>query len=147
MSRHTQTGEIVNQSNFSNRSVIQMVQSATGAMGRSYNRYTEFSVGAAVLTKNGKVFSGSNVELGGCNSIHAETMALCNAVTSGSPNLEAIAVATETEVPCIPCGSCLDAMKTFEEDMAIYCRLGSGDWYITSLDTELPNAYNSNREV
>ena len=73
---------------------------------RSYNPYSHYAVGAALLTKSGKIFTGCNIENAAYPvTICAERTAMFKAVSEGSRDFEAIAIATEDGLG-YPCGSC-----------------------------------------
>ena len=87
----------------------QLIQKAKSARELSYSPYSNFKVGAAVLTKDGKVFLGANIE----NSAYsmcmcAERNALYHAYMNGykKEDIEALALCADTEEPCSPCGAC-----------------------------------------
>ena len=88
---------------------IQLVEEAKKARSLSYSPYSNFKVGAAVLTKDGKVFVGANVE----NSSYplcmcAERNAIYNAYMHGYKKSDflALALVADTDTPCSPCGAC-----------------------------------------
>ena len=86
-----------------------LLDSAKNARKLSYSPYSEFAVGAAILTKDGKVFLGANIE----NSSYplcmcAERVAIYNAMTNGykKDDFVALALCADTDQPCSPCGAC-----------------------------------------
>uniref|UniRef100_A0A1I7ZPQ6 Cytidine deaminase n=1 Tax=Steinernema glaseri TaxID=37863 RepID=A0A1I7ZPQ6_9BILA len=92
----------------------ELVETALKAMKQAYCPYSKFPVGAALLTKDGTVFSGVNVEnasYGG--TICAERSAVVSAVTNGHREFKAIAIATELEEPASPCGLCRQFLVEF----------------------------------
>jgi len=104
---------------------------------RAYAPYSKFHVGAAVLTRDGRVIEGVNVEnaaypLGTC----AERTALSRAVTEGlSPGeLEAIAITAS------PCGGCRQWLHEFELDRVIFRKAG-GEVVTRSPDELLPESF------
>ena len=87
----------------------QLIKLAKEARELSYSPYSNFAVGAAVLTKDGKVFKGSNIE----NASYplcmcAERNALYNAYMNGykKDDLVSLAIVADTDTPCTPCGAC-----------------------------------------
>ena len=91
-----------------------LIEAAKKYRESAYVPYSNFKVGAAVLTKSGKVFGGCNVEnasypVGCC----AERTAICKAVSEGERDLEAIAIVADTEGPCAPCGMCRQFIAEF----------------------------------
>ena len=91
-----------------------LIEAAKKYRESAYAPYSNFKVGAAVLTRSGKVFGGCNVEnasypVGCC----AERTAICKAVSEGERDLEAIAIVADTEGPCAPCGMCRQFIAEF----------------------------------
>lgn len=91
-----------------------LIEAAKKYRESAYAPYSNFKVGAAVLTRSGKVFGGCNVEnasypVGCC----AERTAICKAVSEGERDLEAIAIVADTEDPCAPCGMCRQFIAEF----------------------------------
>ncbi len=91
---------------------------AVKAAEKSFSRYSGFSVGAALLTTDGKVYTGCNIENASYSlTICAERTAIFKAVSEGSTEFAAIAVAGSSDGdfsnPCTPCGACLQVMAEF----------------------------------
>jgi cytidine deaminase len=94
-----------------------LLASARHALEHAYAPYSGFKVGAAVLTHEGKIFTGCNVENASYGlTICAERSAIFSAVASSAgskPVLQAVAVVNEKEVPCSPCGACRQVISEF----------------------------------
>jgi cytidine deaminase len=93
-----------------------LLASAREILQRAYAPYSGFKVGAAVLTQEGKIFTGCNVENASYGlTICAERSAIFSAVASsaGTLKLRAVAVVNEKEVPCSPCGACRQVISEF----------------------------------
>ena len=96
-----------------------LIQKAREAMTRSYSPYSNFSVGAALLCADGKVYLGTNVEnISYGATCCAERSAFFSAISNGNTEFLAIAI-TAKKTPCYPCGICRQVMeelcdKTFE---------------------------------
>ena len=91
---------------------------AVKAAGNSYSKYSGFSVGAALITSEGKVFTGCNIENASYSMTNcAERTAIFKAVSEGFKNFSAIAVAGSSSKdfskPCCPCGACLQVLSEF----------------------------------
>ncbi|HUL48552.1 MAG TPA: cytidine deaminase [Gemmatimonadales bacterium] len=96
------------------------MQQARTVMQRAYAPYSRFRVGAAIETRDGSVFLGTNVESASYGlTICAERMALGAAVAGGQRDLRRVAVATEVEPPAAPCGACRQLLAEFGLDMEI----------------------------
>lgn len=95
-----------------------LIQHAAQAMQWAYAPYSNYAVGAAVLTSSGKIYDGVNVE----NAVYpltlcAERVAIFKAVSQGEKEFEAIAVATRNGGT--PCGSCRQVMAEFGTDTLV----------------------------
>ncbi len=121
-----------------------LVAEARAAAAHSHAPYSNFPVGAALLTRSGRVFQGVNVENASLGlSICAERNAVFAAVAAGERAFEAIAVATGAASPTPPCGACRQVLLEFADDMTIHL-VGQGDGVETHTLTELvPRAFRS----
>ncbi len=95
-----------------------LIARAIDAYHRAYAPYSDYSVGAAVLTKSGEVYDGVNVE----NAVYpltlcAERVAIFKAVSEGEREFSALAVVTRNGGT--PCGSCRQVMAEFARDMLV----------------------------
>ena len=105
----------------------ELIAAAREAQNRAYAPYSKFYVGAAILTADGKVFTGCNVEnasygLTICaerNAIFA-AVAAANATPQGKIKLQAVAVVNAQNVPCSPCGACRQVIAEFGRDAVVY---------------------------
>ncbi|MDE6425169.1 MAG: cytidine deaminase [Ruminococcus sp.] len=96
-------------------------QMAVKASGKSYSPYSNFRVGVVLLTQDGQIFTGCNIENASYSmTICAERTAVFKAVSSGFTNFKAIAIAgssgNDFSVPCVPCGACLQVLSEFCDD-------------------------------
>ena len=95
-----------------NEQRMQLIEKAQQARQRAYAPYSNYRVGAALLTSTGDVFSGANVENAAYpTSICAERVAIFKAVSEGQRQFQAIAVVTENGGS--PCGSCRQVLAEF----------------------------------
>ncbi len=89
----------------------QLVEKARQAMAKAYVPYSQFQVGAAVLTEGGFVYDGVNIENASYGLTNcAERTALFKAYSEGARAVKAIAVIAKTERPITPCGACRQVM-------------------------------------
>ena len=109
---------------------------------RSYIPYSHYAVGAALLTKSGKIFTGCNIENAAYPvTICAERTAIFKAVSEGERDFEAIAIATE-DGQGYPCGSCRQVMVEFSQDMEVMLADADGNITVeTSIRDLLPGAF------
>ena len=100
---------------------MKLIEKAKEAKLSSYSPYSNFRVGAALLTKSGKIYMGCNIENGAYSpSCCAERVAFYKAISEGEQEFEAIAVVGDNE-PCYPCGVCRQVMREFcSDDFKIY---------------------------
>lgn len=109
--------------------------------------HTDYSVGAALLTKDGRVFKGFNVENDGILSICAERVAFAKALTEGCKEFVAIAVAGKDRNdkkfnPTIPCGYCRQFMREYTKDGFQVLALDENEKIITyKIEELLPYSY------
>ena len=115
---------------------------AFAAMENAYAPYSHFRVGAAVRASNGEIISGCNVENAAYGeALCAERVAVAAAVAQGSKSFDEIAIASESDEPSPPCGSCRQTMSEFAPDLIVtsYARNGKqATWRLSEL---LPEAF------
>jgi cytidine deaminase len=88
-----------------------LAESAKSIAANARVHLSKFRVGAAVLSDSGKIYLGCNVEFDNySNTIHAEEAALSALVAAGDSKPVKIAVFTEAETPCFPCGMCRQSL-------------------------------------
>lgn len=96
---------------------LELVQLAKEAMKMAYVPYSKFSVGAALLTSEGKVFTGCNVENASYGATNcAERTAIFKAVSEGYQNFVKIAVVCSDPVWAYPCGICRQVLTEFMKE-------------------------------
>ena len=124
--------------------IKQLIEAAENVLINAYAPYSQFQVGAAVLTKQGNIFTGCNVENVSYGlSICAERNAIASAVaTEGGTNLEiiAIAIANKPQIPCSPCGACRQVIQELGAKSTVIFQ-GARGWQTTSIDKLLPQGF------
>ena len=122
-----------------------LFKEAEKARGKAYTPYSKFKVGAAVLTTDGKIFTGCNIENASFGlTVCAERVAILKAISEGSYKFEAMAIVGDTERPCSPCGACRQVIFEFGEDIKIAMSNLKGDVKIKKISELLPEAFNKN---
>ena len=107
-----------------------LLRAARKAMKNAYAPFSDFKVGAAILTSKGDIFVGCNVENSSYGMTNcAERTAIFSAVAAKGPALEihAVAVTNAQGVPCSPCGACRQVIYEFGPDAVIFYQGKQGD--------------------
>lgn len=118
----------------------ELIARAMEAREQAYTPYSHYNVGAAVLTADGSVTEGCNVENAAYPaSICAERVALTSAVVQGKRDFVAIAVVTENGGS--PCGVCRQVMAELGPEMVVYIADASGAYRTTSVAELLPDSF------
>jgi cytidine deaminase len=120
-----------------------LVAQAREARQRAYAPYSGYTVGAALLTKSGRIYNGCNVE----NAVYplctcAERVAVVKAVSEGEKEFKALAVATENGGA--PCGSCRQTLREFGEDIVVLIADAAGAYRETTVAELLPDSFGAN---
>ena len=122
----------------------QLLSSARDALTRSYARYSNFRVGAAVLTDQGEIFTGCNVENASYGLTNcAERSAIFTAVQETKAarlSIRAVAVVTANDVPCSPCGACRQVIFEFGENATVIFK-GQQGYQEMSIADLLPESF------
>ena len=117
-----------------------LLEMAVGMLAYSYVPYSGYPVGAALLSKDGRVFTGCNVENAAYgNTMCAERTALFKAVSEGAREFEAIAVAARGSAP-FPCGACRQSLYEFAPDLRVLVTW-DGEVRQTTLRQLLPEGF------
>ena len=120
-----------------------LLKLARKAMRNAYAPYSKFRVGAAILTSNGKVFLGCNVENASYGMTNcAERTAIFAAIAALGPKTEvrAVAVVNDHGVPCSPCGACRQVIYEFGPEAIVYFQ-GKRRWQKTPITDLLPEGF------
>lgn len=122
---------------------------AIKAMQNSYAPYSNFNVGAALLTKNGKLYTGCNIENAAFTpSICAERTAFSKAVSEGEKEFSKIAIVGGKNSKIIdytyPCGVCRQVMAEFcDKDFMVIIAKSENEYICKKLNELLPNMFTS----
>lgn len=123
--------------------IQQLMELALAAREKAYVPYSNFAVGAALLTKDGKVYQGCNIENAAysmCNC--AERTAFFKAISEGDTEFSLLVVTADTERPVSPCGACRQVMAEFcDEDMKVILTNLKGDIFETTVEQLLPGSF------
>ena len=105
-----------------------LIEMAEEAMKNAYAPYSSFSVGAAVLTDDGSVYTGCNIENSSYGAtICAERTAIVKAVSEGKRKFEKIAIVSSSGDLTYPCGMCRQVMAEFMIDGIVVLKDKNGN--------------------
>lgn len=114
-----------------------LIEESRDARSRAYAPYSKFLVGAALVTDDGRHFSGANVENASYGlTICAERVAATTAVAAGARRIEAVAVTSSSPTPTPPCGACRQFLYEFNPEMTVVSEGGNGQrkrWRLSEL--------------
>jgi cytidine deaminase len=120
-----------------------LLEAARRAMQHAYAPYSKFKVGAALLTAEGTIFSGCNVENASYGLTNcAERTAIFSGIAQSGPDLKirAIAVTNDQGVPCSPCGACRQVIYQFGPQATVLF-LGAEGWKELPIAHLLPEGF------
>jgi cytidine deaminase len=121
---------------------IELIQLAIEARELAYVPYSKFKVGSAVLTKEGKVFKGCNIESASYTpTICAERTALAKAVSEGYREIDTIAVVGSFEKISYPCGVCRQFIREFGKEIRIIVAISIEEYKIYTIEDLLPESF------
>ncbi|MEC9488546.1 MAG: cytidine deaminase [Halanaerobium sp.] len=119
-----------------------LLAEAWEAREKAYVPYSNFAVGAALLTVEGKVFHGCNIENSSYGLTNcAERSAIFSAVSAGFSDFAALAVVCDSPGPCSPCGSCRQVIAEFGDDILLLLANKKGDLLETTISDLLPGYF------
>ena len=99
-----------------------LIEQAKKIRENAYAPYSQFKVGVAILTKDGKVYTGANVENSSYGlTVCAERVALYCAISQGERDFVKLVLVSDREDPAIPCGACCQVLSEFNPNMEIIC--------------------------
>ena len=117
-------------------------EAAMRALDNAHAPYSNFKVGAALLTRGGRVITGCNVENSAYGlAICAETLAVASAVSQGLTEFDEIAIASDDSEPTPPCGACRQVLNEFAPNISISSYTRDGKEASWTLEELLPHAF------
>ncbi len=119
----------------------QLIALAKEAMQRSYSPYSRFKVGACLMSEDGRVFTGTNIENASYGmTICAERAAMFTAVGEGAKEFSTIAIVAEGSPPW-PCGACRQVLNEFAPDIRVLVAWGKDQTGQAKLSELLPHSF------
>lgn len=132
----------------SEEKIRELIASAFAALSHSYSPYSHFKVGASLLTKNGEIYIGCNIENAAYSPTNcAERTAFFKAVSEGEREFQAICIVNEDQEgqhdDCPPCGVCRQVMMEFvdPETFQIILAKSEEEYQILTLKELLPMGF------
>jgi cytidine deaminase len=120
----------------------QLIERARQARELAYSPYSRFAVGAAVLTEDGEIYDGANVENVSFGlTVCAERVAIFSAVAAGKRKFTGLAVVTDTPEPATPCGACRQVMYEFSPELWVLTANLTGQQRMFRLPELLPAVF------
>lgn len=120
----------------------ELITAAREASKRAYCPYSKFPVGAALLTAEGQIVSGCNVENASYGlTMCAERTAVFGAVVHGHRGIKAIAIYTPTSIPSAPCGACRQVLNEFAPEAEVIGICDGGDEIRMTVQELFPQAF------
>jgi cytidine deaminase len=124
----------------------ELIQKAFQAREAAYAPYSRYKVGAALLGKSGRIYTGCNVENASYGAtICAERVAATKAVSEGELQFEALAVAVDGDEPGSPCGICRQFLAEFGTGLRLILVNLKGVRVDSTLEKYLPEAFTPKR--
>ncbi|MBN2285612.1 MAG: cytidine deaminase [Tissierellales bacterium] len=121
---------------------ISLIEMAIEAREKAYVPYSSFKVGAAVLTKSGRVFTGCNIESASYSpTICAERTALSKAVSEGYREIDTVVVVGSLEKLSYPCGVCRQFIREFGKDIRIIVAKSTKAYKTYTIEDLLPESF------
>ena len=119
----------------------ELIKAARAELDAAYVPYSDYTVGAALRTADGTVFTGCNIENANySNSLHAEEVAIAEAVKNGHREFDRLAVTSGARDGVTPCGMCRQTLAEFAaDDLVVVCDEGDGETTEYTLGELLPN--------
>ena len=115
---------------------------ARDAAQHSYSPYSHFPVGAAILTADGQIFTGANIENASFGLTNcAERTAIFKAVSEGAGEIMHVVVYTPTPHPTMPCGACRQVIREFGRQASCVSICDSEQRLETTLEELLPHSF------
>ena len=118
-----------------------LIKKALEVKEKAYVPYSNFHVGAALLTEDGKVYTGCNIEIASYSpTICAERTAIFKAISEGSTKIKTIAIVGDAGLT-YPCGVCRQVIREFGKDAKVIIAKTEDEYEEYTLEELLPNSF------
>lgn len=120
-----------------------LVQQAVNAKSKALPTYSDFHVGAALLSKSGKIYLGANIENSSYGlTMCAERIALFTAIIEGEREFEAIAIAGDSDEYISPCGACRQVLvELCGKGLQVFMINNKGEFIQNTIDELIPFSF------
>jgi cytidine deaminase len=127
-----------------NEDLQELVEAAREVREKAYTPYSEFRVGAAVRTREGKIYQGCNIESASYGlTVCAERVAIWKAVSEGEKEFTSLAVVADTQELTPPCGTCRQIIWEFCGDVPVTFSNLHGKTETVTMKELLPRAFDT----
>lgn len=124
--------------------IERLVQQALAERDRARAPFSQFRVGAILVTTDERIYTGCNIEISSFGlTICAERVAIFKAVSEGVTAFKAIFIASDSERFTPPCGACRQVLWELAGKIDVYMINRFGEFQIASLDALLPHGFDS----
>ncbi|MBM4157389.1 MAG: cytidine deaminase [Ignavibacteria bacterium] len=124
------------------KNIKKLIKASFESQEYAYSPYSGFKVGAAILTRSGKIFKGANIECASFSlTLCAERTVTGKAVSEGYNDIAAIAISTNKNYYAFPCGACRQFLSEFNPELKIILAKSLTDYKIFNLKELLPNNF------
>lgn len=118
-----------------------LIKKALEAKQMAYAPYSNFNVGAAILTEDGKIYTGCNIEISSYSpTICAERTAIFKAVSEGNKKIKNLAIVGDGEFT-YPCGVCRQVIREFGKDATVIIAKSEDEYEEYTLEELLPHSF------
>ena len=119
-----------------------LVEAARAVLENAHAPYSGLRVGAALLTADGRIFNGCNVENASFGlTLCAERTAVCKAVSEGERDLAAIAIVSSAKQVLMPCGACRQVLMEFAPNLRVILQGEGTERTEVTLTELLPHSF------
>lgn len=119
----------------------ELIKKALEAQKKAYVPYSNFHVGAALITEDDKIFTGCNIEIASYSpTLCAERTAIFKAISEGHKKIKAIAVVGDADFT-YPCGVCRQVIREFGKDATVIIANSEDEYREYKLDELLPHSF------
>lgn len=120
----------------------ELIEASFEAQKNAYAPYSNFNVGASLLTKQGKIYVGANIENASYPAgICAERVAMSKAISEGEKEFAAICISCSGDTYPYPCGVCRQFMSEFSKDLDVIVAKSKDEFKIFKLAELLPHSF------